>query len=274
LSQECQKDDLKADRFLEQALPRQDTVSPFLEIVNLKKDFLVNGSLVPAFSEVSFSADAGEMVCILGRSGCGKTTLLNIVAGFIKPSAGTVRVQGKAVRGPGPDRCVVFQEDALFPWLTVRENIAFGFRACRQGKQHAAEEVDRFLSLTGLIAFQNYLPKEISGGMKQRVALARVLILRPAVLLMDEPFASLDMQTREVMQDLLVTLWAELNQTVLFVTHDVDEAVKLADRILFMKQGSCSICEDIPVPMARPRKRENTEFVFFRRNLRELLLNR
>ena len=274
MSQKRQTDDLGADAVAQRALPRRDAASPFLEVVRLKKDFLVNGSVVPAFSEVSFSAHSGEMVCILGRSGCGKTTLLNIVAGFMKPTGGKVLLDGQAVRAPGPDRCVVFQEDALFPWLTVRENIAFGPRARAKGKRQADAEVDRFLSLTGLIAFKDYLPKEISSGMKQRVALARVLILRPAILLMDEPFASLDAQTREDMQDLLVGLWAELNQTILFVTHDVDEAVKLGDRILFMKQGSCSICEDIPVPLARPRRGENTEFVFFRKTLRELLRNR
>ena len=159
---------------------------------------------------------------------------------------------------------MVFQEDALFPWLTVRENIAFGLKGFGRDKAFLNEAVDRFLSLVGLEAFRDYLPRDISGGMKQRVALARVLILQPAVLLMDEPFASLDVQTREEMQNLLVSLWEELNQAIIFVTHDVDEAIKLADRILLMDREPGRISHEIPVPLDRPRTMERTEFVFFR----------
>jgi NitT/TauT family transport system ATP-binding protein len=272
--QKRQKNALKGTGASAKALaPGEDPAAPFLEVIHLTKAFRVNGSVVTALSDVSFAAASGEMVCILGRSGCGKTTLLNLVAGFLSPTTGAVLVKHRAVLAPGPDRCVVFQQDALFPWLSVRENIAFGLRGRMKGKKERSLEVDRFLSLTGLGAFASYLPREISGGMKQRVALARVLVLRPAVLLMDEPFASLDVQTREEMQDLLVSLSEELRQTILFVTHDVDEAVRLADRILLMDRNPGRIREQVPVPLPRPRRGESTEFVFFRRKLREILRN-
>jgi NitT/TauT family transport system ATP-binding protein len=211
------------------------------------------------------------MICILGRSGCGKTTLLNILAGFFPPSSGAVLLNGKSVQTPGPDRCVVFQEDTLFPWLTVWENIAFGLQGRKRDRAYLKGEVDRFISLVGLGPFRDYLPKEISGGMRQRVALARVLILKPRVLLMDEPFASLDAQTREEMQGLLISLWEKLAQTVLFVTHNVDEAITLADRILVMNKGPGYIREEIPVSLPRPRRAERTEFIFIRRKLYECL---
>lgn len=242
-----------------------------LEVVNLSKEFEVNGSQLKVLDSISFHARAGEMICILGRSGCGKTTLLNILAGFFPPSSGAVMLNGHPVQRPGPDRCVVFQEDTLFPWLTVWENIAFGLRGRTKDKEYLKEEVDHFLSLVGLAPFGNYLPREISGGMKQRVALARVLILKPGVLLMDEPFASLDAQTREEIQGLLISLWEKLGQTILFVTHNVEEAITLADRILLMSKGPGRIREEIPVSLARPRRAEKTEFIFVRRKLYESL---
>ena len=245
--------------------------APALQVDLLRKDFEVNGVARTVLADISFHARAGEMVCIVGRSGCGKTTLLNIIAGFLSPTSGRILLNGQSVQRPGPDRCVVFQEDTLFPWLTVRENIAFGLRGLTRDKDFLRQEVDRFLTLVGLEAFQDYLPREISGGMKQRVALARVLILQPAVLLMDEPFASLDVQTREDMQGLLISLWEQLNQAIVFVTHDVDEAIKLADTILLMDREPGRISEEIPVPLPRPRAMEKTEFIFFRRKLYESL---
>lgn len=242
-----------------------------LKIMNLSKIFVINGSHVTVLDNISFNARTGEMICILGRSGCGKTTLLNVLAGFLPASSGTVLLNGQPVKEPGPDRCVVFQEDTLFPWLTVWENIAFGLKGQVKDRKYLKEEVDRFLSLVGLTEFRDYLPREISGGMKQRVALARVLILKPRVLLMDEPFASLDTQTREEMQNLLINLWGKLAQTIIFVTHDVDEAVTLADRILVMDKGSGCIREEIHIPLSRPRKVEKTEYLLFRRKLYESL---
>jgi len=242
-----------------------------LEIMNLSKIFVANGSHSTVLDDISFSARTGEMICILGRSGCGKTTLLNVLAGFLPASSGTVLLNGQPVKEPGPDRCVVFQEDTLFPWLTVWENIAFGLKGQTRDKEYLREEVDRFLSLVGLTEFRDYLPREISGGMKQRVALARVLILKPRVLLMDEPFASLDTQTREEMQNLLINLWEKLAQTILFVTHDVDEAVTLADKILVMDKDPRRIREEIHISLPRPRKVEKSEYLLYRRKLYESL---
>ena len=168
---------------------------------------------------------------------------------------------------PGPDRCVVFQEDALFPWLTVQENVAFGLRG---PKSKINKEAGRILEMVGLAEFRDYLPREISGGMKQRAAVARVLILKPAVLLMDEPFAALDAQTREEMQNLLLMLWKNLSHTILFVTHDVQEAIRLADRILLMDKNPGRIREEIPVDLPRPRETDH-RFVALYRNLLEKL---
>lgn len=242
-----------------------------LEIKDLRKIFHVNGSFLTVLDDISFTARSGEMICILGRSGCGKSSLLKILAGFMPPSSGAVFLNGKPVMGPGPDRCVVFQEDTLFPWLTVKENIAFGLKGRRKEKKAVEAEVDHFLALVGLSEFKDYLPKEISGGMKQRVALARVLILQPRVLLMDEPFAALDAQSREEMQDLLLTLRQKFSHTILFVTHDVKEAITLADRILVMDKNPGRIREEIRVDLPRPRKPEEEGFIFFTCKLYECL---
>ncbi|MFO7707819.1 MAG: ABC transporter ATP-binding protein [Desulfobacterales bacterium] len=239
-----------------------------LEIQGVCKTFQGGGIFLKALEQIDVTVARGEMICILGRSGCGKTTLLNILAGFVPPTAGRVLLAGRPVLRPGPDRCVVFQEDALFPWLTVEENIAFGVRVPKRGLK---AEVDRFLSLVGLTEFRGYLPREISGGMKQRVALARVLILNPAVLLMDEPFAALDPSTREEMQELLLGLWGKLNHTILFVTHDVAEAVKMADRILLMDKDPGRIREEIRIDLPRPREKEASQFLLLCRGLLEKL---
>lgn len=244
---------------------------PILEINSLRKAFHINGSSLTVLDGIDFRVNKGEMICILGRSGCGKSTLLKMLAGFLSPSSGEILLDGKPVADPGPDRCVVFQEDTLFPWLTVKENIAFGLKGRTTDKKAFDEEVERFLSLVGLSEFRNYLPREISGGMKQRVALARVLILKPEVLLMDEPFASLDAQTREEMQNFLLSLWENLSHTIIFVTHDVTEAVTLADRILVMSKDPGRIREEIRVDLPRPRKREKSDFLFFSRKLYERL---
>ncbi|WP_373499881.1 ABC transporter ATP-binding protein [Desulfococcus sp.] len=240
-------------------------------IHRLCKAFTVNRTVVPVLEEISFTAATGELICILGPSGCGKSTLLNILSGFLQADAGEVLLNGKPVMKPGPDRCVVFQEDALFPWLTVEENIAFGLGGGLFRRKKVRAEVDRFLSLVGLLPFRDYLPREISGGMKQRVALARVLILKPGVLLMDEPFASLDAQTREEMQNLLLGLRETFSHTILFVTHDVGEAATLADRILVMGKNPGRIEADIQVNLNRPRRREDTDFHRFCRKLYERL---
>ncbi len=242
-----------------------------LEVRGLTKDYELNGTPKRVLKDINFGAAEGELICILGRSGCGKTTLLKILGGFVPPTSGQILLKGKQVKGPGPDRCFVFQEDALFPWLTVEENIAFGLKNKRNDKKGWKQEVEHFLSLVELSSYKHYLPEEISGGMKQRVALARVLILKPRVLLMDEPFASLDSQTREEMQNLLLDLWGKLNQTILFVTHDVNEAVMLADRILVMEKDPGRIKEEILVRLPRPRRAYDGEFSMFCRKLHQIL---
>ena len=240
---------------------------PKMTINHVHHEFFSGVNQLEVLQDVDFQVNTGEMVCLLGPSGCGKTTLLKIIAGFIAPKSGHIRINDQTVTRPGRDRCVVFQEDALFPWLTVGENIAFGVGALFSGKK-LKKEVDRYLDMVGLQAFRDYLPGEISGGMKQRVALARVLILRPEVLLMDEPFGALDAQTREEMQNLLISLWEMFSHTVLFVTHDMGEAVFLADRILFMDRYPGRIRADIPVTLSRPRKKESDHFHHFYRELR------
>ena len=243
---------------------------PALTARTLGKIFHVDGGFSTVLENVHFHIDPGELICILGPSGCGKTTLLNLIAGFISPSGGRIEIGQRKVTRPGPDRCVIFQEDALFPWLTVAENIAFGAKTILP-RDRLDKEVHRYLEMVGLSAFKDYLPKEISGGMKQRVALARVLILNPRVLLMDEPFGALDAQTREEMQKLLLSLWAELSHTIVFVTHDLGEAVTLADRILLMERNPGRIHSEIAVPLSRPRKQESDAFHRFYRDLRSRL---
>lgn len=248
-----------------------DGCQPALTVDGLGKVFPSGSTPLPVLQDISFSAAAGELICLVGPSGCGKTTLLNIIAGFTPCSSGTFSVHGRPATRPGPDRCVVFQEDALFPWLTVAENIAFGLTGRTRGRQAIRAEVDRFLALVDLQAFRDYLPREISGGMKQRVALARVLVLNPRVLLMDEPFGALDAQTREEMQNLLLSLRQTFAHTILFVTHDITEAITLADRILILDRHPGRLRSAVDVPLARPRKKESDVFHHFYRRLRNML---
>ena len=229
-----------------------------LEIVDLSHSYSRNPGAEPVLRRISLSIRAGELVCLIGRSGCGKSTLLKIVAGFLAPTEGQCLLAGKRIVKPGPDRCVVFQEDALFPWLTVRENIAFGLGG-RSGTQRRLE-TERLIDLVGLEGYGDYLPRTLSGGMKQRVALARVLIRSPQILLMDEPFGALDAQTREEMQELLLRLAQERNQTILFVTHDVQEAATIADRALVLDRDSGQIGATVPIELPRPRNRSSHDF--------------
>ncbi len=243
---------------------------PALTIRKLNKVFHTDSGYLNVLEAVNFDIATGELICITGPSGCGKTTLLQLIAGFMTPSGGSIQIKGRTVTRPGPDRCVVFQEDALFPWLTVAENIAFGVKRIMSGNL-LSREVHLYLEMVGLTAFKDYLPREISGGMKQRVALARVLILKPQVLLMDEPFGALDAQTREEMQNLLLFLWKELSHTIVFITHDLTEAITLADRIIMMSRNPGRIQSDIPVLLSRPRKKESDAFHQFYRELRSSL---
>lgn len=223
--------------------------APLLRIVDLGHCYAHGGQEAPVFSGLQAEVYPGELVCLIGRSGCGKSTLLRIIAGFLAPSQGCCLLDGQPITRPGPDRGVVFQEDALFPWLTVRENIGFGLKLTTA----VQEAITAMLTQVGLQDYGDHLPRALSGGMKQRVALARVLIRSPRILLMDEPFGALDAQSREEMQELLVRLMQQRQQTIIFVTHDVQEAVLLADRVLLLKRNGDTLLRELALPLARPR---------------------
>src|ERR1700752_2966485 len=208
-----------------------------------------------ALSDISLDVAAGEFVSILGPSGCGKSTLLYIVGGFVQPTRGRAKMKGRAITGPGPDRGPVFQEFALFPWKTVLGNVMYGPR--QQGVKHADAEAQSkaLLEMVGLKGFENFYPKELSGGMKQRVALARTLAYHPEVLLMDEPFGALDAHTRTRLQNDLLNIWERDRKTVLFVTHSVEEAVFLSDKVVMMSRSPGRIRQIVDIALPRPRRR-------------------
>ncbi len=223
-----------------------------LSIQGIRKEFEIRQGRLPALQEISLEIESGEFVCFVGPSGCGKTTLLNLVAGLERPSSGGIRQNGKEITGPGSDRVVIFQETALFPWLNVIQNVEFGL----VGRMDAARrrEIARtFLNLVHLGRFENSYVHELSGGMKSRVALARALALNPSTLLMDEPFAALDAQTRDLLHEELQEIWQKTRQTVLFVTHNVREAVRLGNRVLVFTARPGRIKKEFRVDLPRPR---------------------
>jgi NitT/TauT family transport system ATP-binding protein len=225
-----------------------------IEIIGLTHQYVgTDGQLITAVKDITLSVTDGRFMSIVGPSGCGKTTLLNIVAGFIATSSGSVLIDGKAISGPGPDRGVVFQSYALFDWLTVRENIEFGPRMAGVKARERSKQADKFLSMVGLRKFANRYPYELSGGMRQRVAIARALANDPEILLMDEPFASLDAQTRELMQEELLKIWEATGKTILFITHSVDEAIYLSTDVAVMSYRPGRIKQMFPVELAYPR---------------------
>ena len=227
-------------------------------VKNLNKRYRARDGDVPALSGIDFDVRSGEFVTIVGPSGCGKSTLLYILGGFIKADDGLVESEGKAIVGPGVDRGVVFQEYALFPWLTVSENISYGLEMTGVPREQRERIVQRLIRTIGLEGFERRFPRELSGGMKQRVAIARTLAYDPKILLLDEPFGALDAQTRETMQDELLRLWQENRKTVVMVTHDVDEAVYLSDRVLVMSQRPGRIVQEFKVSIDRSGGREAT----------------
>ena len=225
---------------------------------------------------VTFDVGHGEFVSVLGPSGCGKSTLLTLAAGFARPDAGLVQVDGQQVTRPDHDRGVVFQQYAIFPWLTVRKNIGFGLtlRANRHSRAEIAEATDRYIDLMGLRGFEDALPKTLSGGMRQRVAIARAYATNPSVLLMDEPFAALDAQTREFMQELLHDANQQERRSAMFITHSVEEAIFLSSRIVVLTGRPTRVHEviDVPVPMPRTAEsRTSPEFIELRRHLEEVM---
>lgn len=227
-----------------------------------------------AVDRVSTEIAAGEFVCIVGPSGCGKSTLLNAIAGLEHATSGAVRVDGAVVTGPAAQRGMVFQQPALFPWKSVRENVAYGPRMAGLSNNEARQVADGLLEMVGLAAFGDKRPQTLSGGMQQRVAIARALANTPSILLMDEPFGALDAQTRAMMQENLLQIWHQVGITVVFVTHDIDEAIFLADRILVMSAGPGRFVQEITVDIERPRRPEiaiDPRFVDIKRRSLEII---
>ncbi len=241
-----------------------------LSVENLGRRFGTHDALL----NISFEVRRREFLCVLGTSGCGKSTLIRILAGLEKPTAGRVLLDGRPVSGPGPDRGMVFQGYTLFPWLTVRKNVMFGLRMSGKSTFDAESEARQWINLVGLSNFENAYPHQLSGGMKQRVAIARALANSPRILLMDEPFGALDAQTRAQMQAYLLEIWRNVDVTILFITHDLDEAVYLSDRILVLGTNPSRVLEVIENPVPRPRSRDqfvSPEFLATYRRISELI---
>jgi nitrate ABC transporter ATP-binding subunit len=244
---------------------------PHVVIRGVNKRFQVGDGEVEALARIDATIEKGAFVCLIGASGCGKSTLLRVVAGFEEPTTGEVLVEGKPITAPGSDRGMVFQDYALFPWMTVRQNIGFGPRQRQLPRKEVEDIADEFVKLVGLERAANRYPSQLSGGMKQRVAIARVLANNANILLMDEPFGALDALTREQLQRELLQIWARTRVTVVFVTHSVEEAALLADRVLVMSAGPGRIESDIRIDLPRPRDVSSPEFNAVRRELAQRL---
>ncbi|MDR7520020.1 MAG: ABC transporter ATP-binding protein [Armatimonadota bacterium] len=216
-----------------------------------------------ALQDVSFQVQPNEFVSVVGRSGCGKTTLLNIIAGLLRPTEGEVRIDGRPVEGPGPDRGMVFQHAALFPWLTALENVEFGPRNHGMPRDQRRALAMELIDLVRLRGFERKYPRELSGGMRQRVAIARALATDPEILLMDEPFGALDELTRAEMQEELLRIWEARRKTVVFVTHSIMEAIYLSDRIVVLSPHPGRVRKEVQIPMPRPRQRSSAEFMAY-----------
>jgi len=238
-----------------------------LEINQLRKTFPKEEEEMVAIEDFSLAVEDGEFVCLLGPSGCGKTTILRIIAGLETLTSGSIKLDGREVVNTGPDRGMVFQEFALFPWRNVRKNVEFGLEIKKVAPIERKEIGQKYIDLVGLKGFEDFLPKKLSGGMKQRVGIARALANDPEILLMDEPFGALDAQTRNQMQKELLRIWSETKKTVVFVTHSVDEAVYLADRVVVLTARPSRIKETFRVEQPRPRDRANPEFIALRKRI-------
>ena len=247
-------------------------MDPAIRIRGVHKVFAGGGGEVVALGGIDLDVDPGELVCLLGPSGCGKSTLLNAIAGFSPPTSGSVLANGRPVTAPGPDRAMVFQEYALFPWLTVARNVAFGLEVRGEAPERTRDRVDALLSRLSLRDFRDRFPKDLSGGMRQRVAIARVLAIDPPMLLMDEPFGALDALTRRDLQDELLRIWAELSKTIVFVTHGIEESLYLADRVVVMTYRPGTVKRIVPVTLARPRDPASPEFNLLKKQVTELVM--
>jgi NitT/TauT family transport system ATP-binding protein len=255
-------------------IPEIASSNPAICLQNVGVTFEHRGSRVEAVRNLSLEVGDGEFLCVLGPSGCGKSTILSVIAGVRPISSGSLMVNGRGISKPGADRGMVFQQHALLPWYTVEENIEFGLRMHGMAREQRVHTVKKMIEHIGLTGFEAHFPGQLSGGMQQRVELARVLVNRPSVLLMDEPFGALDAQTRVQMQELLLSIWDEFRMTTVFVTHDVDEAILLGDRILVMSNRPASIQAEVIVRLQRPRCADTTlssEFVKLKRECMSLL---
>jgi len=244
-----------------------DVNSGYFCLENVSKTY--NG--FTALSGVSFTVNEGEFVCIVGPSGCGKTTLLRLIAGLEQPTSGIIKMDGKVVTGPGSDRGMIFQEYALFPWRTVTGNIEFGLELKGLKKSERGEIAEKYLDLVGLTRFKNSYPNELSGGMKQRVGIARALANDPTIILADEPFGALDAQTRNQMQEEFLRIWRAEHKMILFVTHSVDEAVFLADKIILMSAQNRNVREILKNELPRPRDRTDHDFTQLRNEVLKMI---
>jgi NitT/TauT family transport system ATP-binding protein len=229
------------------------------------------GEMIEALSRISLEIRDQEFLCILGPSGCGKTTILRIIAGLESATSGTISINGTTITKPSPRMAMIFQEYSLFPWRTVQDNVMLGLELKGMKKAEREDDTKEYLELVGLKGFELSYPYELSGGMRQRVAVARALAIDPSILLMDEPFGALDAQTRNRMQHELLHIWQKTKKTILFVTHSVDEAVFLADRVVVLSRRPGTIREIVSVPGDRPRERTGEQFVHIRRHLLEMI---
>ncbi len=239
----------------------------YIEIKNLSKTYRKDEKVTVAIEDFDLDIKKGELIAIVGPSGCGKTTILRMIAGLLEPTAGEILIDGKRCEGPGPDRGMVFQDFALLPWRTVRKNVELGLEIAGVPKEERRERAEKYIKIVGLEKFADSTIQELSGGMKQRVGIARALVNNPSVILMDEPFGALDAQTRNIMQAGLVRILEKTDQTIVFITHSVDEAVFLADRIVVLTKRPATIKEIIEVPWPRPRDRAAPEFTALRKKI-------
>ena len=245
-----------------------------LEVDSLKKKFQDREGEIVALGNISFSVHQREFICVIGPSGCGKSTLIRIIAGLEKQTSGSILLDSKPIDSPSSDRGMVFQNYTLFPWLTIKKNIMFGLIMSKTDRQEANTKAMDWLELVGLSEFSDLYPHQLSGGMKQRVAIARALATRPRILLMDEPFGALDAQTRAQMQSYLLQIWESLDITIIFITHDLEEAIYLADRIFVLGSSSNQLQEIVEIPVSRPRKPDqflSSEFLATKKHLEDLI---
>lgn len=263
---------LTDDPFAKARAHGEPAIRPAIEIHGVRKRFQAGDGEILALDGIDLAIMPGELVCLLGPSGCGKSTLLNAIAGFSPPSAGAILANGRPVEEPGPDRAMVFQEYALFPWMTVERNVAFGLHMKGTPRLQIQQTVGALLDALHLTEFRERFPKDLSGGMRQRVAIARVLAIDPPMLLMDEPFGALDALTRRNLQDELLRIWSELGKTIVFVTHGIEESIYLADRVVVMTYRPGTVKKIVEVHLPRPRDASSAEFNALKREVSRLVM--